>query len=204
MDDGPDPAEKLGVEPVDKIPPRFFGNERIEVVVRVLLGGLEKVLRGSEFGVFSRPFFVKGEPRVHNDVPLPDNFDLQAALRKGKSVGPSTHGFVLRGKGFGLREEDCDFESVVGQVDTEEGAKRFTGERWEVINLPLSWINAVVQGFLAGWSCTVETSFRAGKTRSAIVWSAEPLPHHRLQHNFQCTLIHPAEPRKRPRAQVLV
>ena len=86
----------------------------------------------------------------------------------------------------------------------EENAKRFTRERWEVINLPLSWINSVVKAFLAGWSCTVETSFRAGKTRSAIVWSAEPLPHHRSQHDFGCALIWPAEPRMRPRVQALV
>ena len=110
-DDGPDPAEvsnrtlaqKLGVEPVDTFPPRFFGNERIEVVARVQMDSLEKVLRGSgEFGVFSRHFFVKGEPRVYKDVLLPDDSDLQAALRKSKSVGPSIHGVVLRGKGFGL------------------------------------------------------------------------------------------------------
>ena len=95
--------KKLGVEPVDMFPPRFFGNERIEVVVRVQMDSLEKVLRGSgEFGVFSRPFIVKGEPRVYKDVLLPDDSDLQAALRKSKSVGPSIHGIVLRGKGFGL------------------------------------------------------------------------------------------------------
>ena len=70
--------KKLDMEPADMFPPRFSGNERIEVVARVQRDSLEKVLRGSgEFGVFSRTFFVKGEPRVYKDVPLPDNFDLR-------------------------------------------------------------------------------------------------------------------------------
>ena len=42
---------------------------------------------------------------------------------------------VLRGKGLGLRTKEWDFENVVGQVHTKEDAKRFIGERWEVINL---------------------------------------------------------------------
>ena len=212
-DDGPDPAEvsnrtlaqevrclASGHVPTQVLRERAYRSGR-----KVQIDSLEKVLRGSgEFGVFSRPFFIKGELRVFKDVPLPDDFDFQASLREAKSVGPSIHGVVLRGKGFGLRKDECDFESVVGQVYTEEDAKRFTGKRWEVINLPLSWSNAVVQAFLAGWSCTVETSFRARKTRSAIVRSAEPLRHHRLQHDFGCALIQPTEPRKRPRAQDLV
>ena len=86
-----------------------------------------------------------------------------------------------------LRTKECDFESVVGQVYSEDDARKFIGERWEVVNLPLSWSKVVVQAFLAGWSCTAEASFRAGKVRSAIVGSAEPPPHRRLQHDF-----HPA------------
>ena len=157
-----------------------------------------KVLRGSgEFGVFSRTFFVKGDARVNKDVPLPVEFDLQAALSKAKAVGPSILGVVLRGKGLGLR----NFESVVGQVHSEEESKRFIGERWEATNLPLSWSQAAVQAFLAGWPCTVEASFRAGKT---IIRSAVPPLHRRLQHDFGCSLIRPAGPRKRQNAQVLV
>ena len=196
---------KLEVEPVDMFPPRFVGNERIEVVARIQKDSLEKALRGSgEFGIFSRPFFVKGEPRVYKDAPLPETFDLQAAMRKAKLIGSSIHGVVLRGKGFGLRTYESEYEKVIGQVFSEEDARRFTGERWEVINLPLSWSNAVVQAFLTGWSCTVVTSFRAGKTRSAIVRSADPPFHRRLQHDFGCALIRPAEPRKRAPAKVKV
>ena len=40
---------------------------------------------------------------MYKDVPLPDDFDLQAALRKAMVVGPSIHGIVLRGKGHCLR-----------------------------------------------------------------------------------------------------
>ena len=120
------------------------------------------------------------------------------------AVGPSILGVVLRGKGLGLRTKEYDFESVVGQVYSEEESKRFIGERWEATNLPLSWSKAAVQAFLAGWPCTVEASFRAGKTRSAIIRSAVPPPHRRLQHDFGCLLIQPAEPRKRQNAQVLV
>ena len=49
-------------------------------------------------------------------------------------------------------------------------------------------------GFLAGWPFTVEASFRAGKSRSAIIRSAVPPPHRRLQHDFGCSLIRPTEP----------
>ena len=61
-----------------------------------------------------------------------------------------------------------------------------------------------MQAFLAWWPCTVEASFRAGKTRSAIIRLAVPPHHRRLQHDFGCSLIRPAEPRKRQNAQVLV
>ena len=197
--------KKLGAEPVDFLPPRSGGIDGVEVVARVQKDNFEKVLRGSgEFGVFSRPFFVKGDARVYKDAPLPAEFDLQAALRKAKAVGPSILGVVMRGEGLGLRTKECDFESVVGQVYSEEEAKRFIGKRWEATNLPLSWSKGAVQAFLAGWPCTVEASFRAGKTRSAIIRSAVPLPHRRLQHDFGCSLIRPAEPRKRQRAQVIV
>ena len=172
-----------------------------ELVARVEKDNFEKVLRGSgEFGVFSRPFFVKGDARVYKDVPLPVEFDLQAAMRKAKAVGPSILAVVLRGNGLGLRTKECDFESVVGQVYSEEESKRFIGERWEATNLPLSWSKAAVQAFLAGWPCSVEASFRAGKTRSAIIRSAVPPPHRRPQHDFGCSLIWPAEPRKRQNA----
>ena len=88
------------------LPSRFCGNERVEVVARVQRDSVEKVLHGSgEFGVFSHPFCVKGEPRAYKDVPLPDEFDLQAALQKVKSVGLSIHGVVLRGKGLGTANE---------------------------------------------------------------------------------------------------
>ena len=124
-------------------------------------------------------------------------------MRKAKVVGPSILGVVLRRKGLGLRTKECDFESVVGQVYSEEEPKRFIGEKWKATNLPLSWSKAAVQAFLAGWPCTVEASFRAGKTRSAIIRSAVP-PAHRRLHDFGCSLIRPAEPRKRQNAQVLV
>ena len=197
--------KKLGVEPVGMFLPSFFGSERIEVVARVQIDSLERVLRGSgEFGVFSRPFFVKGEPRIFKDVSLPDDFSPPGGSA-GSQVGWALHSWGrLARQGFRTAKGECDFESVVGQVYTKEDAKRFTGKRWDVINLPLSRRIAVVQAFLAGWSCTVGTSFRAGKTRSAIVRLAEPLLHHRLQHDFGCALMPPAEPRKRPRAQVLV
>ena len=155
--------KKLGAEPVDFLPPRSGGTDGVEVVARVQKDNVEKVLRGSvEFGVFSRTFFVKGDARVYKDVPHSVEFDLQAAMRKAKAVGPSILGVVLRGKNLGLRTKECDFESVVGQVYySEEESKRFIGERWEATNLPLSWSKAVVQAFLflAGWPCTVEASF---------------------------------------------
>ena len=89
--------KKLGAEPVDFLPPRSRGIDGVEVVARVQKDNPEKVFRGSgEFGVFSRPFFVKGDARVHKDVPLPVEFDLQTALRKEKAVGPSILGAVLR------------------------------------------------------------------------------------------------------------
>ena len=66
------------MEPVGMFPP----------IARVQIDNLKKILRGSgEFGVFSRPFLIHGELRVYKDVPLPDDFDLQAALREAKSVG---------------------------------------------------------------------------------------------------------------------
>ena len=180
--------KKLGAEPADFLPPRSGGTDGVEVVARVEKDNFEKVLRGSgESGVFSRLFFVKDDAHVYKDVPLPVEFDFQAAVRKVKAVGLSIFGVVLRGKGLGLRTKECDFESVVGQVYSEEESKRFIGERWEATSLPLSWSEAAVQAFLAGWPCTVEASFRAGKTRSTIIRSAVPPVHRRLQHDFGCS-----------------
>ena len=136
--------------------------------------------------------------------PTPSRIRPPCGYEEGEG-GRSCHPWVvLRRKGLGLRTKECDFESVVGQVYSEEESKRFIGERWEATDLPLSWSKAAVQAFLAGWPCTVEASFRAGKTRSAIIRSAVPPPHRRLQHDFGCSLIRPAEPRKRQNAQVLV
>ena len=73
------------------------GTDGVEVVARVQKDNFDKVLCGSgEFGVFSRPFFVKGDARVYKDVPLPVEFDLQAAMRKAKAVGPAILEVVLR------------------------------------------------------------------------------------------------------------
>ena len=122
--------KKLGAEPVDFLPPRSGGTDGVEVVARCQKDNFEKVLReNGEFDVFSRPFFVKGDARVYKDVPLPVEFDLQAAMRKAKAVGPSILGVVLRGQGLGLRMKECDFESVVGQVYSELESKRFIGQR---------------------------------------------------------------------------
>ena len=64
--------KKLGAEPLEFLPPRSGGIDGAQVVARVQKDNFEKVLRGSgEFGVFSRPFFVKGDARVHKTVPLP-------------------------------------------------------------------------------------------------------------------------------------
>ena len=106
--------------------------------------------------VFSHPFFVKGEHCVHKDVPLPDDFDLQAALQKAKSVGPSIHGVVLRGKGLGLRTKECDFKSVVGQVYTEEegtprGLSGKDGRLSTRLSLGSKWW---CRYSWLGWSCT--------------------------------------------------
>ena len=96
--------KQLGADPVDFLPPRSGRIDGVEVVARVQKDNFEKVFCGiGEFGVFSRPFFVKGDARVYKDVPLPVEFDLQAALRKAKAVGPSILGVVLRRKGLGLR-----------------------------------------------------------------------------------------------------
>ena len=98
---------KFGVEPVGFLPPRSGEREGVEVQK----GCLGKLLRGSgEFGVFSRPFYVRGESRVYKDVQLPEGFDLQAALRKAKAVGPTILGVVLRNKGLGLRTKESDSE----------------------------------------------------------------------------------------------
>ena len=150
------------------------------------------------------PSLSKATPACARMPHSQPNSTSRRALRKAKAVGPSILGVVMRREGLGLRTKECDFESVVGQVYSEEEAKRFIGERWEATNLPLSWSKGAVQAFLAGWPCTVEASFRAGKTRSAIIRSAVPLPHRRLQHDFGCSLIRPAEPSKRQRAQVIV
>ena len=109
--------KKLGAEPVDFLPPRSGGIDGVEVVARVQKDNLENVLRGSgEFGVFSRTFFVKCDARVYKDVPLPVEFDLQAALRKAKAVGPSILGVVLRGKGLGLRTKEWKFLCLLGRL----------------------------------------------------------------------------------------
>ena len=51
------------------LPPRSGEREGVEVIARVQKDCLEKVLRGSgEFGVLSRPFYVRGEPRAYKDV----------------------------------------------------------------------------------------------------------------------------------------
>ena len=163
--------ETLDVDLGDMFPHRFCGDERIEVVAMVQRESLEKVLRGSgEFNAFSRHLFVKGEPRVYRDIPLPDDFDLQAALRKAKSVGRPFMGVVLRGKGLGLRTKECDFESVVGP----HGGGRQEVYRGKVGGYQSAPIleQCGCAGVLAGWSCKVEASFRAGEIAFGITRGA--------------------------------
>ena len=190
---------KFGVEPEDFLPPRSgeLGRHRSDCE------SPEKVLasRKREFGVFSRPFYGRGEPRAYRDVQLPEGFDILAAVRKANAIGPTILGVTPRNKGLGLRTKECDFEKVVGQIYTSEEARRFMGDRWEVTNLPLSWSKAAVQAFLSGWPCTVEATYRAGKTRNAIARLSVPPLHHRLQQDYWCAIIRPAEARKRPSAQ---
>ena len=64
---------------------------------------------------------------MYKDVQLPEGFNLQAALRKPKAIGPTILGVVLRNKGLGLRPKESDFEKVVGQIYTAEEARRFMG-----------------------------------------------------------------------------
>ena len=109
-------------EPVDFLPPRsprLGGIDGVEVVGRVQKDNVEKVLCGSgEFGVFSRPFFVKGDARVYKDVPLPVEIDLQAALRKAKAVGPSILGVVWE------RVSDCVRRSATSRVSLARSSQR--------------------------------------------------------------------------------
>ena len=98
------------------------------------------------------------------------------------------------------RDRWCGSGGQGSERQLRDGSSRKRG----ATNLPLSWSKAAVQAFLPGWPCTVEASSRAGKTRSAIIRSAVPPPHRRLQHDFGCSPIRPAEPRKRQNAQVLV
>ena len=142
-------------------------------------------------------------PRVQG-CPTPSQIRPRGGYEEGEGGWSFHPGVVLRGKCLGLRTKECDFESAIGQVYSEEESKRFVGERWEATNLTLSWSKAAVQAFLADWPCTVEASFRARKTRSAIIRSVLPPPRRRLQHDFGCSLTWPAEPRKRQNAQVLV
>ena len=115
MEDGNDQAEVRNCTLAQEVsrgtsgflPPRSGEREGVEVQK----GRLGKLLCGSgEFGVFSRPFYVRGESRVYKDVQLPEGFDLQAALRKAKAVGPTILGVVLRNKGLGLRTKESDSE----------------------------------------------------------------------------------------------
>ena len=171
--------KKLGAEPVDFLPPRSGRIDGVEVVARVQKDNFEKVLRGSgEFGVFSRSFFVKGDARVYKDVPLPVEFDLQAALRKAKAVGPSILGGCLAGKGSliayeGVRLREC---------------------RWP--------------GLLRG-GCQVglaQSKHPSGQGRPGVPSFGQRcrLPTADCNTIFGCSLIRPAEPRKRQRAQVMV
>ena len=105
---------------MDFLPPRSGGIDGVEVVARVQKDNFEKVLRGSgEFGVFSRPFFVKGDAHVYKDVPLPVEFDLQAALRKAKAVGPS-----ILGLSCGERVSDCVRRSATSRVSLARSTQR--------------------------------------------------------------------------------
>ena len=105
--------KKLGVEPVGMFSPRFYGSERIEVVARVQIDSLEKVLRGSgEFGIFSRPFFIEGELRVYKTS--------RRLCGKPSRLGPPRMGSSCAARVSGCEKVECDFESVLGQVYTEE------------------------------------------------------------------------------------
>ena len=186
---------KLGVEPVDFPPPRSGEREGVEVIARVQKDCLEKVLRGSgEFGVFSRTFYARGGSRVYKDVQLPEGFDLQTVLRKAKAIGST----ILGGRPAQQRSWIAN-----QRVRRREGCWTDLDSRGiqEATNLPLSWSKAAVQAFLSGWPCTVEATYRAGKTRGATARSTVPPLHHRLQHDCGCALIRFAEPRKRPSAQ---
>ena len=81
--------------------------------------------------------------------PTPSRIRPPGGSEESEGGRPSILGVVMRGEGLGLRTKECDFESVVGQVYSEEEAKRFIGKRWEATNLPLSWSKGAVQAFLA-------------------------------------------------------
>ena len=95
------------------------------------------------------------------------------------------------------RSGGTDGVEVVARVQKDNFEKLLRGSGWPQIYLCRG------AKFLPGWPCTVEASFRAGKSRSAIR-SAVPPHHRRLQHDFGCSLIRRAEPRKRQNAQVLM
>ena len=171
---------------VDFLSPRSGGTDGVEVVAKVQKDNLEKVLRGNgEFGVLSGPFFVKGDaPRVQG-CPTPSRIlTSRRLMRKGKVVALSILGVVFRGMGLGLRRKECDFESVVGQVYSEEESKILFGDRREATNL-LHCSGAMLRcrHYWQSGFAQSKHSFRAGKTRSAIIWSAVPPLHRRPQHH---------------------
>ena len=133
------------------------------------------------------PLLCQGRaPRVQGR-PASRRFRSRRLCGKRNRLGHPFRGSscVARVSGCERRIERVRLRECRWSGPHEGGPPRgFIGERWEAINLPLSWSKAVVQAFLIGWSCTVEASFRAGKTQSATVRSAEPPPHHRLQPDF--------------------
>ena len=142
--------KKLGAEPVDISPPRSGGIDGVEVVARVQKDNFEKVLRGSgEFGVFSRPFFVKGDARVYKDAPLPVEFDLQAGSSEESEGGRPFHPRGCHAvKGSRIAYEGVRLREFRWPDLLRGGSQEVYRGKMEATNLPLSWSKAAVQTFL--------------------------------------------------------
>ena len=95
--------------------------------------------------------------------------------------------------------EACDFEETLALVQPADERSKFTGVRFAVSGIPLSWSAGNVSSFFAAkWDMKPLFAHRKGFTREWIVQAAAPPISTRWQHELGLATVREARAVKQP------
>ena len=198
--------KKLGAEPVDFSPPRSGGTDGVEVVARVQKDNFEKVLRGKRGvrSLLSSLLCQRRRPRVQG-CPTPSRIRPPGGCEEGE-VGRSFH---PRGCLAGERVSDCARRSATSIASLARSTRRRNPRGLsEKDGRPQIYLcrGAKLRSRHFGQAGLAQSKHPSEQGRPGVPSSGHRcrLPTEGLRRDFGCSLVRPAEPRKRQNAQVLV